>query len=134
MLSIGSLSFATLRGEAKSEAVAFPAARPIVQPATRLPTNAHVAANELNLRSTAYFQIRIDCRAKVLRITQRHVGTVDIEKELREREAIELRASADRKVAAAERARELFNLRLVRIEQHYSLKIRQRNSLIAEID
>ena len=94
----------------------------------------HVAANELNLGSAAHFQIRIDGRAKVLRIAQRHVVAVNIKKELRDREAVELRAAADRKVATAERAGELFNLRLVRVEQDYSLKIRQRNSLIAEID
>ena len=94
----------------------------------------HVAANELDFWSTAYFQIGIDRRTKVLRIIQRHVVADDVEEELRDREAVELRAAADRKLSTPERAVELFNLRLVRIKQHNSLKIRQRDSLIAQIN
>src|SRR5438132_10563651 len=93
-----------------------------------------VPADELNVLRSPQFDIGIDGGAKIFRITQGHVGAVDVKEKLRNREARELRAAGGGDFAGAEPGLESLNLRLGGIEDQRGVEIRQRDALVAEQD
>src|SRR5206468_1879742 len=89
-------------------------------------SHSHVATDKLHLPRAAHFQVRIKRRTKVLRVIHGHAGAVDVEEELRNVEAIELRAAGNGELPTPDSAFERFiNLRLMGIEDDAAVKIRK---------
>src|SRR5713226_6450919 len=76
-------------------------------------------------------QIGINRRTKVLRIIQGHIYAVNIKNEPAARRPGDQRSARSGYFSVSESAVELFDLRLVGIENDRSIQIRQRDALVA---